>query len=225
MVEYQEQPEIDILSNNKVKQLLKLLYAKLQLLGLLKGFYLETIGSEVEEKLQENLYEILECCHFAICGIEMEVFKFPRFRRLNENDIFLLFLCLPRVRFPNDQQITDPDLRNLYPKVISLIQSLTDNNCFSSVKEDINMGQALQDYYEHDEILPEDQLLEPYLNKFLTVYNKDFNVYRNAQLIFYKKVMDRMVKEAEEEDEKERQADLEWEKECEEERKSRKSKE
>jgi hypothetical protein len=225
MVEYQEQPEIDILSNNKVKQLLKLLYAKLQLLGLLKGFYLETIGSEVEEKLQENLYEILECYHFAICGIEMEVFKFPRFRRLNENDIFLLFLCLPRVRFPNDQQITDPDLRNLYPKVISLIQSLTDNNCFSSVKEDINMGQALQDYYEHDEILPEDQLLEPYLNKFLTVYNKDFNVYRNAQLIFYKKVMDRMVKEAEEEDEKERQADLEWEKECEEERKSRKSKE
>ena len=102
MVEYQEQPEVDVLSSNKVKQLLKLLYSKLQLLGLLKGFYLETINREIEEKLQENLYEILECCHFAICGIEMEVFKFPRFRRLNENDIFLLFLCLPRVRFPND---------------------------------------------------------------------------------------------------------------------------
>jgi hypothetical protein len=225
MVDYPQQPEVDVLSSNKVKQLLKLLYSKLQLLGLLKGFYLETIDGEIEEKLQENLYEILECCHLAICGIEMEVFKFPRFRRVQHNDILLLFLSLPRVRFPNDQEITDPDLRNLYPKVISLIQSLTDNNCFSSVKEDINMEQALQYYYDHDDILPEDQILEPYLSNFLTVYNKDFNVYRNAQLIFYKKVMDRLVKEAEEDEEETRRADLEWERECEEERKTRKSKE
>jgi hypothetical protein len=75
------------------------------------------------------------------------------------------------------------------------------------------MGQALQNYYDHDDILPEDQLLEPYLNKFLTVYNKDFNVYRNDQLIFYKKVMDRLVKEAEEDEEETRRADLEWEQE------------
>ena len=72
------------------------------------------------------------------------------------------------------------------------------------------MGQALQNYYDHDDILPEDQLLEPYLSNFLTVYNKDFNVYRNAQLIFYKKVMDRLVEEDEEET---RRADLEWEQE------------
>ena len=87
------------------------------------------------------------------------------------------------------------------------------------------MEQALQYYYDHDDILPEDQILEPYLSNFLTVYNMDFNVYRNAQLIFYKKVMDRLVKEAEEDEEETRRADLEWERECEEERKTRKSKE
>jgi hypothetical protein len=37
--------------------------------------------------------------------------------------------------------------------------------------------------------------------------------------------MDRLVKEAEEDEEETRRADLEWERECEEERKTRKSKE